>query len=172
MKEIKGFHGKYRFLSNFYPSPVTWEGLEFKSSEAAYQASKAISEEIRLQFTKLDAREARQLGKQIKLREDWEEVKRNVMYRILIEKFLREPLRTKLIKTEDAYLEETNYWHDTFWGVCNGEGKNHLGKLLMLVRDQYRKLGELQMMARNEIEKRRNMEQTEWELTEDELRQI
>ncbi len=30
--------------------------------------------------------------------------------------------------------EETNTWHDTYWGVCNGVGKNMLGIQLMRVR--------------------------------------
>ena len=27
---------------------------------------------------------------------------------------------------------------DFFWGVCNGKGENHLGKILMKVRDEIR----------------------------------
>ena len=45
----------------------------------------------------------------------------------------------KLIATEDKYLEETNWWGDTFWGKnLKGEGDNNLGKLLMTIRDSYR----------------------------------
>lgn len=29
-----------------------------------------------------------------------------------------------------------NYWKDTYWGVCNGVGENHLGKLLMKIREK------------------------------------
>jgi predicted NAD-dependent protein-ADP-ribosyltransferase YbiA (DUF1768 family) len=32
-------------------------------------------------------------------------------------------------------LIEGNWWGDTYWGVCNGVGENHLGKLLMKIRD-------------------------------------
>ena len=35
-------------------------------------------------------------------------------------------------------LIEGNVWNDTFWGVCNGKGHNHLGKILMKVRDEIR----------------------------------
>ena len=62
------------------------------------------------------------------------------MYRILKIKFSRQPFRNMLLDTGDAYLEETNYWHDTFWGVYNGEGRNHLGRLLMVVRDELKEV--------------------------------
>lgn len=137
--EVKGFQGYYRFLSNFYPIEITFEGLTYTSSEAAFQAQKTLDEELRARFTRLDAREARTLGrdkKKTKVRKDWEDVKLNVMYKILRKKFSKQPCRNMLMETGDAYLEETNYWYDTFWGVYNGIGKNHLGRLLMLVRDE------------------------------------
>uniref|UniRef100_UPI00345E83CD NADAR domain-containing protein n=1 Tax=uncultured Duncaniella sp. TaxID=2768039 RepID=UPI00345E83CD len=45
-------------------------------------------------------------------------------------------LAEKLIATGDAELVEGNYWHDTVWGVCDGVGENHLGKILMRVREE------------------------------------
>ena len=48
-------------------------------------------------------------------------------------------LKEKLLATGDAYLEETNHWHDTFWGVCKGKGQNHLGKILMEVREELKR---------------------------------
>ena len=60
MTWIKGFQGEYRFLSNFYPCQIEFEGLTYFSSEAAYQAQK---EPGRLtEFLGLNAREARRLG--------------------------------------------------------------------------------------------------------------
>lgn len=44
--------------------------------------------------------------------------------------------RQKLIDTGDAYIEEDNKHHDTFWGVCDGEGENQLGKLIMEIRKE------------------------------------
>ena len=40
-----------------------------------------------------------------------------------------------LLSTGDKYLEETNHWKDTYYGVCDGVGKNVLGKILMSVRN-------------------------------------
>ena len=37
-------------------------------------------------------------------------------------------------------LVEDNAWGDTFWGRCNGIGKNHLGKILMVIREELRSL--------------------------------
>jgi len=136
MLEIKGFQGQYRFLSNFYPYELDFEGRHYLNSEAAYQASKSSCDNIKNGFTTIDARAARRVGRQITIRSDWEQDKLNVMYRILRAKFAQEPMRGRLLSTDDAYLEETNYWKDTFWGVYMGVGENHLGKLLMLVRDE------------------------------------
>ena len=51
-------------------------------------------------------------------------------------------LKQQLIGTGDAYLEEGNTWHDTCWGVDlkTGEGQNHLGKILMKVRQELKTL--------------------------------
>jgi predicted NAD-dependent protein-ADP-ribosyltransferase YbiA (DUF1768 family) len=52
------------------------------------------------------------------------------------EKFKNEELAQLLIDTDDHELIEGNWWHDYFWGVCNGKGENHLGKILMDVREE------------------------------------
>jgi predicted NAD-dependent protein-ADP-ribosyltransferase YbiA (DUF1768 family) len=41
-----------------------------------------------------------------------------------------------LIDTGDQELIEGNWWGDVIWGVCNGKGENHLGKILMEVRKE------------------------------------
>lgn len=139
VKSIKGFQGEYRFLSNFYPCQISWNGHTFQSSEAAYQSSKAVDKETEGKFVSLNARQARSFGMSIPIRGDWEEDKLSVMYRILRAKFTSSPdLKEKLLSTGNAHLEETNWWKDTFWGVYNGVGENHLGRLLMLVRDELR----------------------------------
>ena len=137
-EQIKGFQGQYRFLSNFYPCTVEFEGYTYLSSEAAYQANKFTdSPTFPIDFPNLNAREARRQGQIMPARKDWDKDKLNVMYRILRAKFSQnKDLRERLIDTKHAYLEETNYWHDTFWGVYNGQGMNHLGRLLMVVRDE------------------------------------
>jgi predicted NAD-dependent protein-ADP-ribosyltransferase YbiA (DUF1768 family) len=56
------------------------------------------------------------------------------METLLRQKFAHPELRAKLKETNDAELVEGNWWGDRFWGVCRGEGENHLGKLLMKIR--------------------------------------
>lgn len=71
------------------------------------------------------------------LRDDWEEVKDDLMYRIVLAKFLQNPsLADALIKTGNAQLIEGNTWGDTYWGMCDSVGENKLGEILMRVRDE------------------------------------
>ena len=58
------------------------------------------------------------------------------MAEIVRAKFMQNPsLKLKLAATEDVHLEEGNAWGDTYWGVCDGIGENHLGKILMCLRE-------------------------------------
>lgn len=133
---IDSFRKEYFFLSNFYPCPVVYENLLYKSSEAAYQAAKIIGHEERRRFTTMSPSEAKSEGGKVALRKDWDDVKLTVMYDILKNKF-RNPLLADALKaTGTIHLVEGNRWGDTFWGVCSGEGKNELGKLLMKVREE------------------------------------
>lgn len=132
-----GFCGEYVFLSNFYPCKIKAWGLEFNSVEILFQASKCANEEDRLKFVNFSAEEsgkAKRLGRKIKLRSNWEDVKLSYMRHLLELKFKNEDLKSMLISTGDEELIEYNYWNDTFYGVCNGVGSNHLGKLLMELR--------------------------------------
>ena len=82
-------------------------------------------------------KEAKALGKKVTMRQDWNEVKLQVMWNLIYEKFTRNrKLYTALLSTGEAHIEETNWWGDKFWGTCKGEGENHLGKLLMKLRDK------------------------------------
>lgn len=136
---ITSFKGEYYFLSNFYSAPVVFEGVRYENNEAAFQAAKCPSRKH--EFCNLNPSEAKQLGRQVELRPDWEDVKDSIMYRICKEKFMQNPdIRVKLIGTKDAELVEGNDWNDTIWGVCNGVGENRLGKILMRVREEI-KLG-------------------------------
>lgn len=72
------------------------------------------------------------------MRSDWEEVKLGVMEGLLREKFSDPELRRKLLATGERELVEGNDWGDSFWGVCAGRGKNHLGRLLMKLREELR----------------------------------
>ena len=134
-----GFCGEYYFLSNFYPCKIKlWKNMEFNSVEIAFQASKCANEEDRLKFINFTAEEsgkAKRLGRKVNLIDNWEDVKVSYMKYLLEKKFENPNLRQMLIDTGNDELIEYNYWNDTFWGICNGKGKNTLGKLLMEIRD-------------------------------------
>ena len=134
---IGEFRKKYFFLSNFYPCSFVYEGITYSSSEAAYQAHKTLDNTERLRISMLDAEHAKEEGRKLALREDWEDVKLNVMYEICRIKFSTNPnLKKRLLDTGDEELIEGNDWNDTFWGVCNGVGENYLGKTLMRIRKE------------------------------------
>jgi len=136
-ESINGFFHEYRWLSNFWECPVTVGGLTYDSAEAAYQASKLPDGANRRIFLNISAKEAKKKGRSIEIRSDWERCKLFFMMLVLYAKFGKNPeLREKLIATGDKHLEETNTWGDTYWGVCKGEGENHLGRLLMKIRSQ------------------------------------
>lgn len=142
-KEIKGFFGDYRWLSNFHSCEVWYEGLSYPSSENAYQSAK-IYREWRQQFSFCSPSESKRLWKQesyfshrLYSSEEWNSVKYDIMSSIVFEKFYRnKDIRQKLIDTGGKYLEETNDWGDIWYGVDykTGTGLNNLGKILMKVR--------------------------------------
>lgn len=141
---INCFDGKYAFLSNFYSCPVTYEGVHYENSEAAFQAAKCCNKNDRLQFCGLNPSQAKKLGRKIKLRPDWEKVKVLEMRKIVREKFIQNPdLKKALVSTGKATLIEGNYWHDNTWGNCTCEkcknipGKNYLGTILEDVRTEF-----------------------------------
>lgn len=140
MKTIAGFKGKYRWLSNFERCEIVYKGIKYESAESAYQAQKLPpnSQGIKARhiFSKLDAREAKALSKVIQIREDWDDVKYDEMLEICRIKFHIPKFRQLLLSTGNAEIIESNWWGDTFWGVCDGKGQNHLGKIIMQIRDE------------------------------------
>jgi len=136
-KKIESFKGKYVFLSNFYPCPIYLLDEWYPSVEHAYQAAKTLNplerKDIRTARTAAGAKKA---GRRITLRPDWDQVKLDIMRDLLTQKFTDPVLRAALKATEDTELVEGNWWGDRFWGVCKGVGENHLGHLLMDIRDK------------------------------------
>ena len=132
---INSFEGKYAFLSNFYEHPITEGGITFPSNEHYFQAMKVLDPIDRVIISKAGTPgRAKRLGRSVQLRSDWEEIKLSVMENALRLKFADPELAAMLKATGDEELVEGNWWNDTYWGVCNGVGQNHLGKLLMKIR--------------------------------------
>lgn len=145
--EINGFRGEYSFLSNMHYCKVEYKGITYPSSENAYQAQKSDNPEWLNYCISCSPKESKKYAPKNKeipnnpkfghilLRNDWNEAKRDIMKEICYNKFTQNPdLRKMLMATKNYYIEETNTWHDYYWGVCNGQGENNLGQILMVIR--------------------------------------
>lgn len=134
---ITEFQGPYRFLSNFYPSRVMFEGHVYPCVEHAFVAAKTLDPAKRRTIQNFTTPVmAKRYGKTVELRHDWPTVRLGIMEYLVRQKFDDPTLKKKLLETGDLYIQEGNNWGDTFWGVCKGKGANHLGKILMKVRDE------------------------------------
>ena len=137
--KIDSFRGDYRFLSNFWPIGMIYEDKYYSSVEHAYQAAKTTDDAVREHIRTLEkAGDAKAYGQNLdtNLRPDWDdEMRIAVMTELVHKKFFHDvTLAKQLLSTGDAELIEGNTHGDTFFGVCNGIGENHLGKILMKVR--------------------------------------
>lgn len=139
---IDAFDGNFRWLSNYYAAPVTWDGITFSTAEAAFAAGKTLDPEQRRQIAAAASPgAAKRLGHRVQLRDQWDERHRyEVMDQVLAAKFADPGLRHKLISTGSALLIEGNSWHDQHWGECDcarhrsTPGRNALGAALMRLR--------------------------------------
>lgn len=139
---IERMNGEYFFLSNFYEGkPFEFKGYMFTNVEAAFQSQKHPGDEY--QFSKMRPSQAKKLGRNILLRNDWEKVKNDVMYEACKAKFSQdEELKQRLLDTGNEYIQEGNNHFDKIWGVIKQSGKwvgeNRLGKILMKIREELR----------------------------------
>jgi N-glycosidase YbiA len=126
-------------FSNFAYSPITVDvGFgehEYATVEHAFQAAKATTEwqhhAVRACGTPGFAKQA---GRQVTLRPDWEEVKYDIMVKCLREKFKIKMFKRELLSTGHRELREDSPT-DFEWGARNS-GKNLLGKALMQIRQE------------------------------------
>lgn len=150
---IYQFDGRHRFLSNFYKHNITFENDIYVSSEHAFQAAKCPNTEEGKQYKRMimgseTPGKAKKIGRECPIREDWDKVKVRIMREILRIKFSDHYLQDLLFSTDNDYLIEGTLWHDNVWGICilkdcpkckNQKGHNHLGEILMEVREENRR---------------------------------
>ena len=135
------FRNEYWFLSNFYPFKLTCkDGFTYKTVEHFFQSYKTLDPKERLLIRNAKTPgDAKRLGQKITMRPNWENIKIQVMHKILKIKFQNKDLLYRLLVIDQPIIE-TNHWHDNFWGDCkcfrckNIIGKNNLGKLLMKIQ--------------------------------------
>ncbi len=136
METIHEFNGEYRYLSNFWPAKITMYGAKYPSVENAYQAAKEQDPKNRAKYINCSPAQAKKMGKLAKIIPNWNIARLLIMEELVRRKFQIPELRQKLIATGNAELIEGNHWNDTFWGICNGNGENNLGKILMKIRHE------------------------------------
>lgn len=147
MKKIDEFKGKYYFLSNFSKDGFKVDGFYYKTNEHYFQAMKTLDPKERQKVRSAQSpSQSKKIGRRVTLRDNWDDLRVVAMYNGLKAKFKQnDHARKKLLATGDSILVEGNNWHDNTWGSCNcrrcsnKEGRNLLGKLLMIVRQEFRK---------------------------------
>lgn len=137
MKPIDSFRGEFFFLSNFSNAVVQHDGEVYPTVEHAYQAAKTLDPDWQSMIQNaIQPQYAKNLGRRAPVRPHWHEIRLEVMRSLVWKKFKHPDLRQKLLDTGDRPLIEVNTWGDKFWGVCHGAGENHLGLILMNVRER------------------------------------
>jgi len=123
---ITSFSGPYRFLANPWACEVPFEGDLYRSAEHAFQAAKSPDPGHRAYVNSLARwQEAKEAGRKVPLRPDWERNKRAVMLQVVLAKFMHNPgLSDALTGTGQRFLLEGNWWGDTDWGAVKD---NHPG---------------------------------------------
>jgi ribA/ribD-fused uncharacterized protein len=135
----------YGCFSNFSAHPIQVEGSYWQTVEHYYQAQKFVGTEnerliavIRQTQTPM---EAATLGRDRtrKLRPDWEQVKRQVMWQGVLTKFLTHTdIQAILLDTGEELIVEDSPT-DYYWGCGQDKtGQNQLGEILMNVRQEVR----------------------------------
>lgn len=144
------FTGKMGWASNMSHWFMVWDDILFWCLETPYQREKTLIPEERALFTPdMPGWKARELGRdktKITLRPGWDDIKFDIMRKLIREKFRQNlQLQKELLATGDTHLEETNYWHDNDFGnctcgrpKCQAPGKNMLGIILMEEREYWR----------------------------------
>ena len=157
---VIGFHNpdeQYGFLSNWYLSDFTVDGVSFSSMEQYMMYKKAVvfkDKDIASKILKTDDVERiKEYGRQVSNYDDtvWNGMRQIIIYKGLLEKFRQnEKLKKALLDTGDDILAECAV-SDKIWGIGLSmkdsnkndikawRGQNLLGFALMLVRDELRK---------------------------------
>lgn len=135
-------------LSNFSAFSIYFNGIQYPTSEHAYQAAKfmgmnnitATETADRIRWAK-SAHEAFKIAEEMKnfRNPEWDKMRIDAMTKVLRAKVQQHSyVRRKLMDTGFRKLVE-NSWRDDFWGTGpDNDGANILGKLWMEIRKDIR----------------------------------
>lgn len=125
-------------LSNFSKCEIKMNHGTFMSAEAAIQSFKALHDNdyITKQINSKSGRLSKLMGDRIKPPCDWENNKRDIVYKVLKIKFTtNEAAKSVLLDTQLCKI--INKTDDTYWGVnFHNNGLNMLGKILYEIREE------------------------------------
>jgi ribA/ribD-fused uncharacterized protein len=146
---IESFSGPYRWLSNFWPVKINYDGIIYPSVEHAYQAAKTTNKKLREEIAQLPSpSEAKKYWDTHPLKSktpNWKNLKISIMATLIKEKFSisNEIMLVRLlVETAEKRIIEGNNWGDDFWGKVKKDGqkwrgKNHLGSILTSRRTSF-----------------------------------
>lgn len=125
--------------------PLRYQGMDFWTTENFYQAMKIGKEnvELRQEFALKSPFKAktgiRKVDKSL-LEADYDDPERKIaaMKYALRYKFTHETSWGHKLIAYNKEIIEWNNWGDVFWGksIFTGEGENHLGRILMEIREE------------------------------------
>lgn len=135
------------YIKNWFSNMVPFDeglvvdGIEYKSVENYYQAMKLHDHDRvgRMYIASLPPRKSKIEIRKMNVRSLSTEQRLSNMRFALRHKFRLNTNQGKiLLNTGDEEITEYNNWGDEFFGVNveNGRGENHLGKLLMEIRNE------------------------------------
>lgn len=135
----------YYEFTNFYANQINLDGKTWPTSEHYFQAQKyptnlALQERIRKAPTARMAFDiTRETGNDRFKDPNWDNTKYQSMLKVVRAKFNQPHLQTLLLDTKNAVLVENAGANDAVWGAgADYMGTNHLGRILMHVRDELR----------------------------------
>jgi len=135
---------EYGCFSNFSAHPIEVDDKSWPTSEHYFQAQKFVGtpheEAIRGAASPMSAKNMGN-DRSWPLRADWEAVKDDIMRCAVRAKFEQhEDIRAVLLSTDEAKLVEHTR-NDAYWGDGgDGSGRNMLGRILMEVRAELRRM--------------------------------
>lgn len=128
--------GVYASFSNFYPAKFHLDGIDWACSEQAFMSFKSEDPAYKTKLRQATSPfEAKRLGRTANLIPNWDNVKFDIMVRVLTAKFSQNPPLAELLQmTGDRPIHEN--CKDPWWGGGPNfpSGKDLLGKALMQVR--------------------------------------
>ncbi len=141
-KQIFFYEHEFYVFSNYSSFMLEWKGKLYPTSEHAYHSEKfqddSLKEQVRNTRSAHDSQKFANANKDKQIK-DWDNIKLSIMKDILKAKVEQHPyVKKKLLESGDKELVEDS-WRDAYWGWGpNKDGENHLGKLWMEVREEFK----------------------------------